>query len=162
MGREQPRERGYEVDAAVVGDLAGERLALRGARDDPELVAQPVHGRAGYRDGAFQGVHRFAFAELVADRGEQPVPGTNDVVTGVEQDEVARAIGVLARGMETTLQMPGRLEQSRLDHKRILDAIVAGDPAAARRAARAHIRGARAAAFSRLRAEQPQPGSDAG
>lgn len=64
---------------------------------------------------------------------------------------LTRTLGVLqeilSRGMETTLQAPGRLERSRSDHKRILDAVLAGDPAAARRAAKAHIRGARSAAL---------------
>lgn len=58
---------------------------------------------------------------------------------------------ILARGMETTLRVPGRLEKSRRDHKRILDALLAGDPAAARRAARSHIQGARTAALSTAR-----------
>ena len=65
---------------------------------------------------------------------------------------------ILSRGMETTLQVPGRLEKSGRDHKRILDALLAGDPVAARRAARGHIRGARTAALSSPR--QP-PGADA-
>lgn len=65
-----------------------------------------------------------------------------------------RTLGVLqemlARGMETTLQIPGRLEKSRRDHKRILDALLAADPTAARRAAGAHIRGVRRAAHMRV------------
>lgn len=60
---------------------------------------------------------------------------------------------ILIEGMETTLRVPGRLEKSRRDHKRILDAIVAGDPVAARRAARAHIDGARQAALHRHQQE---------
>lgn len=62
---------------------------------------------------------------------------------------------ILARGMETTLQIPGRLERSRNDHRRILEAVLASEPSAARRAAAAHIRGARKAAFARLRSENP-------
>ncbi|MHA6630423.1 FadR/GntR family transcriptional regulator [Pseudonocardia sichuanensis] len=60
---------------------------------------------------------------------------------------------ILARGMETTLQLPGRLQKSRVDHRRILDAVLAGDPAAARKAAAAHILGARRAAVARVRNE---------
>lgn len=56
---------------------------------------------------------------------------------------------ILARGMETTLPVPGRLEKSRRDHERILAALRAGDPVAARRAARTHVRGARSAALAR-------------
>ncbi len=62
---------------------------------------------------------------------------------------------ILARGMQTTLRLPGRLEQSRRDHARIHDAIVAGDPAAARRAAKTHINGARRAALRYLRDTRP-------
>lgn len=57
---------------------------------------------------------------------------------------------ILSRGMETTLRVPGRLEKSRVDHRRILDALLAGDPGRARTAARTHIRGARRAALVRL------------
>lgn len=61
-----------------------------------------------------------------------------------------RTLGVLneimVTGMETTLRLPGRLEKSAEEHTRILEAIKAGDSRAARSAARAHIRGAHAAA----------------
>jgi len=60
---------------------------------------------------------------------------------------------MLAAGMETTLAVPGRLEQSRHDHRALYDAIRAGDADAARRAAFVHIDGARRAAFERVRRE---------
>lgn len=60
---------------------------------------------------------------------------------------------ILASGMETTLTIPGRIGQSRRDHRAIFDAIRKGDPDAARAAARAHIQGARDAALDRVRAE---------
>jgi GntR family transcriptional regulator, transcriptional repressor for pyruvate dehydrogenase complex len=63
---------------------------------------------------------------------------------------LARALGVLyelpGRGPDAVLRVPGRIAKSRREHKRILDALLAGDPAGARRAAAAHIRGARSAA----------------
>lgn len=59
---------------------------------------------------------------------------------------------LLRKGMQTTLSVPGRLEQSRIDHQRILTAVLAGDTAAAARAARAHVQGARKAANKRLAA----------
>ena len=71
---------------------------------------------------------------------------------------LTRSLGVLqemlAQGMETTLQIPGRMEKSRADHERILDALLAGDAATARRAAASHIRGARKAALARVRDQQ--------
>ncbi len=57
---------------------------------------------------------------------------------------------MIGAGMETTLKIPGRLEKSRTDHRRIATAIVAGDAAAARRAMRDHIHGAAVAAERRL------------
>ncbi|MFF7656600.1 FadR/GntR family transcriptional regulator [Streptomyces sp. NPDC007983] len=67
---------------------------------------------------------------------------------------------LLARGMQTTLRLPGRLERSRRDHERIHDAILAADPVAARKAAKAHIRGARRAALRHLHDGQASEGPD--
>jgi GntR family transcriptional regulator, transcriptional repressor for pyruvate dehydrogenase complex len=69
-----------------------------------------------------------------------------------------RTVGVLQEmlraGMETTLTIPGRLGQSRRDHRAIFEAVRSGDPQAARLAAVAHIHGARDAALDRVRAER--------
>lgn len=73
---------------------------------------------------------------------------------------LSRTLGVLQEmlraGMETTLSIPGRLGQSRRDHRAIFEAVRSGDPDAARAAAVAHIHGARDAALDRVRAEQRQ------
>ncbi|GAA0503624.1 FadR/GntR family transcriptional regulator [Saccharopolyspora thermophila] len=73
-----------------------------------------------------------------------------------------QTLGVLQRilheGMQTTLMVPGRVEAAREDHQCILDALLAGDPDAARQAALDHVRSARATALRRLaeRAEDQQ------
>lgn len=71
---------------------------------------------------------------------------------------LVRTMGVLhamlQQGMETTLKIPGRLERSRVEHRRILAAIRAGDTAGAERAMRAHISAAQHAATARLAGEQ--------
>lgn len=59
---------------------------------------------------------------------------------------------LLETGMRTTLEVKGRLERSRVEHARILDALLAGDTPAAGRAARTHVRNARAAANRRIQA----------
>lgn len=59
---------------------------------------------------------------------------------------------LLRTGMQTTLEIEGRLEKSRREHERILAAIVEGDAAAAARAARSHIRSTRNAANKRIKA----------
>lgn len=63
---------------------------------------------------------------------------------------------MLAAGMETTLLVPGRLEKSRREHDRILQAVVGGDPTGARSAARQHIRAAHSAARYRIRTERQE------
>jgi GntR family transcriptional regulator, transcriptional repressor for pyruvate dehydrogenase complex len=77
---------------------------------------------------------------------------------------LVRTLGVLheilPRGMETTLQIPGRLDKSRPEHERILNALLAGDPVAARRAMSAHIRGARKAALTRVQDQMQEAGTD--
>ena len=108
-GREQAGERGHEVDPAVVVDLAGQRLDLGGAGDDAELVAQPLHGRPGDRDRALERVDR-PVAELVADGREQPVLAAHQLLAGVQQQEVAGAVGVLGlAGREADLADGGGL-----------------------------------------------------
>ena len=62
-----------------------------------------------------------------------------------------RTLGVLnevmAASMETTLRHPGRLAQSSAEHERILEMIKEGNVRGAQAGARAHIRGAHAAAL---------------
>jgi GntR family transcriptional regulator, transcriptional repressor for pyruvate dehydrogenase complex len=65
---------------------------------------------------------------------------------------------ILMSGMKTTLLIPGRREKSRDQHERILAALAAHDAAAARRAARAHIRSAHQAALARMAMEQADQG----
>jgi GntR family transcriptional repressor for pyruvate dehydrogenase complex len=60
---------------------------------------------------------------------------------------------VMVAGMQTTLQIPGRLEKSAADHQRILEAIRRHDASGARSAARAHIRAAHASALKRRKSE---------
>jgi GntR family transcriptional repressor for pyruvate dehydrogenase complex len=80
------------------------------------------------------------------------------IVEAADNRFLIRTLGVLqeilSRGMETTLHIPGRLQRSRRDHQRILDALLAGDATAARRAAGAHISSARKAALKRVQQEQ--------
>ena len=94
VGREEPGEGGHEIDAAVVGHRVGERFDLRGRRDDPELIAQPLHRRTGDRDRALEREDRLA-AHPVAHRRQQPRLRRHDLRAGVEQHEVAGAVGVL-------------------------------------------------------------------
>lgn len=68
-----------------------------------------------------------------------------------------QTLGVLqemvSSGMETTLTIPGRVEQAREDHRRLFEAIAARDSQAAVQAVRRHITSARDAALIRVRDE---------
>lgn len=61
--------------------------------------------------------------------------------------------GLISQSMETTLTIPGRLEASRTEHRRIVDAIACADAAGARHAMLKHIRSAQAAGLLRLATE---------
>ncbi|HTW99164.1 MAG TPA: FCD domain-containing protein [Acidimicrobiales bacterium] len=79
-------------------------------------------------------------------------------IVGVAKNRfLAQTVGVLqemlARGMQTTLRIPGRIERSARDHREIFAAIERHDPAAARAAVVAHVTGAREAALERIRQE---------
>ena len=51
--------------------LARERFDVAAGRDDAEVVAQPLHERAGDRDRAFERVVRGLLAELIGDGGHE-------------------------------------------------------------------------------------------
>ena len=71
-----------------------------------------------------------------------------------------RTLGVLndvmAAGMETTLVVPGRIEQSTREHARIVEAIKAGKSKAAQQAARVHIRNAHATSRKQTATSLPE------
>src|SRR5205823_9555838 len=93
--REQAGERRYEVAAAVVLDLGGQLVDLRRAGDDAEVVAQPLHQRAGDRDRSLQRVHRLVLADAVAEGGQQAALARYRGAAGVEQQERTGAVGAL-------------------------------------------------------------------
>jgi GntR family transcriptional repressor for pyruvate dehydrogenase complex len=66
---------------------------------------------------------------------------------------------MLAKGMKTTLQVPGRIEKSRVDHYQILEAIRQGDFKAAESATDSHITAARDVAFRELKKIAPRGAS---
>lgn len=70
---------------------------------------------------------------------------------------------LMRTGMQTTLSIEGRAEQSRYEHQLIVDALAKGDHAAAGEAARRHVQSAREAANQRIQvvaAETVSPKDD--
>lgn len=151
--------------------LYGEDIAIEELYDMREVLEVPAAAwAASYRDPAKLEAVTAAYETLAAASSETEVDWRRlqeldaafhlRIVEAAGNRFLARTQGVLqeilSRGIETTLRVPGRLEKSRVEHRRILDAILAGDPAAARRAVRAHIRGARKAALQRLHEESAE------
>ena len=91
---------------------------MRGAADDAQLVAQPLHRRAGDRYRTLERVNGFGVPELVADRGQQAIAGSHDRLTGVQQQEIAGAVSIF-RFSRVQAHLP--------DHGRVLVAEDTGD-----------------------------------
>lgn len=121
--------------AAVASDEEVESLAELLAVEDRARTAPLDLARVGALDAEFH----LRIVEMARNRFLSQM-------VGVLQE-------MLAAGMETTLSVPGRLEQSRHDHHALYASIRSHDPAAARDAAFVHIDGARRAAFERIRSE---------
>ena len=130
-----------EVPAAGWAAERGEEVPLGRVR----AALDALNAAAAKEPRAYDELERLDFAFHLA------------IVDAAGNRFLRQSLGVLqeiiSRGMQTTLLVPGRLEKSRGDHERIMAALLAGDPAAARSAARRHIRAAHRTAVKHLRAE---------
>ena len=105
----QADERRHEIDSARVGNRQGEVFDLGGRADHLQAVAEPLHDGAGDEDRAFQAIGDLV-AEAPADRRDQAVLRGDRFVARVQQQEAARAVGVLrAARLEAGLAEGGRL-----------------------------------------------------
>jgi GntR family transcriptional repressor for pyruvate dehydrogenase complex len=155
------------------GALLAEELSLRELFDMREVLELPAAAWAARNaDAGLLAAVQVAYEALMttADDGDgnrvdwqrlQELDAAFHlrIVEAAGNRFLARTQGVLqeilAGGMGTTLRLPGRLEKSRVEHARILAAVMSGNPAAARRAALTHINGARKAALSSLHEQAP-------
>lgn len=155
-----PRARS-ELEAALVHHEAtlDELFAMR------EVLEVPAAGWAAQRGDSRRIA---AAAAALAELNDAVTAGSRDfktlgaldaafhmrIVEAAGNRFLGQTLGVLqemlAAGMETTLLIPGRLEKSAVEHREVLSAVLGGDSAAARKAARQHIRSARSAAMARL------------
>ena len=153
-----------EAGDAVARRLAHLELTLRELYDMREVLEVPAAGWAA--EGATpHGIARLA-AALSAEEAARTEPIDFDrlgkldaayhlaIVEIAENRFLRQTLSVLqemlAAGMETTLTIPGRVESSRMEHRRIFEAIVSRDVDAAKAAAAAHIAHAREAALARV------------
>ncbi|WP_031470066.1 FadR/GntR family transcriptional regulator [Sciscionella sediminilitoris] len=149
--------------------MAAEEMSLAELFDMREVLELPAAGwAASNQDEKRLNKVREAHAALDAAAAKDPVDWEElqrldaafhlRIVEAAGNRFLSQTLGVLqemlAKGMQTTLQIPGRMEKSREDHQRMLDAVLSGDARAARRAASTHVRGARKAALARIRDEQ--------
>jgi GntR family transcriptional regulator, transcriptional repressor for pyruvate dehydrogenase complex len=160
--------------------LMAEEVSLRELFDMREVLELPAaawaakntdHGKLDAVQAAYQSLMEAASADGTAGAGIdwrrlQDLDSAFHlrIVEAAGNRFLARTQGVLqeilSAGMGTTLRLPGRLEKSRVEHARILAAVMSGNPVAARRAALTHINGARKAALSRLHEQAPPPEPD--
>ena len=116
--REESRERRHEVDATAVGDRRCQCLDVCRGPDDLELIAQPLDGGSGDRHRSLERVYRLRSVERIPHRRQQARWGGDQRLAGVEQHEVARAVGILRLS---------RLEAGLTDERGMLVAKVTGD-----------------------------------
>ena len=83
-----------KVDAATVGDGRRQRLDLVGPGNHAEPIAQPLNDGTAHEDAAFEEIGRL-LAQPPADRRQHAVARVHRLAAGVQQQEAARAIGVL-------------------------------------------------------------------
>ena len=115
-GSAQTRKGGDEVAALVVVNRSGELCRLAHARDDAHVIAKPVHGGTGSKDGALECIADLA-VRGDTDRGDQTVLGFDDLVAGVHEHKATRAIGVFGlAGMEAAVAEQRRLLVARHAH----------------------------------------------
>jgi len=160
------------ASAALRRGLAEEELSLRELYDMREVLELPAaQWSARHRDPERLSAVQAAFDALEQASRADPVDFNQlqaldaafhlRIVEAAGNRFLSQTLGVLhdilATGMSTTLMIPGRLERSRLEHRRILEAVLAGDAPAARRAAQAHVASARRAALARLADEHGAP-----
>ena len=110
VGGEQAGEGRHEVDAAVVANRLGESLDLGGGLDQTQVVPQPLDQGPRDGDGPFERIDRLGRPYAVAHGGQEPALGGDELGTGVQEHEVAGAVGVLGVSHpEAHLPESGRL-----------------------------------------------------
>lgn len=92
----QAREGGHDVDPAGVRHALGQVLRLARVGDDAQLVAKPLHQRAGHKDGPLERILGAPRSRCAGDDGgHQVVRALARLVPGVQQHEAAGAVRVL-------------------------------------------------------------------
>src|SRR5262249_44734384 len=116
--RPQAHESRNKVDSPVVFESPGHNLSVFRGVDDAELIAKPLHDRAGDEYAALERVDSGLSIHLPGHGCEKVVPGSNKVGPGIEQHETTGAVRILVHAR------PGaRLSKQR----RLLVAGVAGN-----------------------------------
>ena len=105
---EEAGEGRHDVAAAVVLDLFRQRLNLGSIGNDSEVVTQPLHEGPRDGDGTFEGVDSLGVADLVGHRRQQTVLAGHRLVAGVDEHEVAGAVGVLGLALLEACLTEGR------------------------------------------------------
>src|SRR5262245_61654542 len=85
-----------EVDTSVVVHRAGERLDVCTVLNQSQIVAKPLHERAGNGDAAFERIGSCSMTETVCHGRQEPTPRMHHLVTRVQQQEATSAVRVFS------------------------------------------------------------------
>ena len=78
--------------------MQSQRLGLGGVVEEFQPVTQPLHGGPRHENAALQGIGDLAI-QAIGDGAQQPVLRVQRLVTRVEQQEAAGAVGTLGHAL---------------------------------------------------------------
>lgn len=109
VGRAEAGEGRHDVTAVGVLDLLGHILGVAGLFQQAQLIAEPLDGRTGHENRAFQRIIHLAVG-AAGDGGDKAVPGCDRRLTGVHEQKAAGSEGVFRlAGGKAGLAEEGRL-----------------------------------------------------
>ena len=94
IGRAQADKGRHNIDVIAAIDAGGDGFAFGGRVNQPQFIAQPLHGRPRREDAAFQRVLRGLFAHLPGDGRQQIVGRGLRRFPRIHQHKAASAVGV--------------------------------------------------------------------
>ena len=109
VGRTEAGEGRHDVTAVGVLDLLGHILGVAGLFQQAQLIAEPLDGRTGHENRAFQRIIHLAVG-AAGDGGDKAILRSDRRLTGVHEQKAAGAEGVFRlAGGKAGLAEEGRL-----------------------------------------------------
>ena len=109
VGRAEAGEGRHDIAAVGVLDLLGHILGVAGLFQQAQLIAEPLDGRTGHENRAFQRIIHLAVG-AAGDGGDKAILRSDRRLTGIHEQEAAGAEGVFRlAGGKAGLAEEGRL-----------------------------------------------------